>query len=61
MATRFVGVDTADPRLPIEVIEASQGTTADDFAPGTTLAAAQSYADMLAAALEARVAALEGE
>ena len=52
------------------VVAATQGTSAADLAPGTTLAdaaeytdlmyeAAKAYADVLIAALEARVAALE--
>ena len=36
MATRFVGVDDLDPRLPDVVIEATVGTTADDLAAGDT-------------------------
>ena len=60
MATRLIGTDTADPRLPDVVIAATQGTTADDLAPGNTLANAKSYTDTLIAALDSRIAALEG-
>ena len=70
MATRLIGTDDANPRLPAVVIAATQGTSAADLASGTTLAdaneyadllyeAAKAYADVLVAALEARVAALE--
>lgn len=45
MAVRMVGVDDADPRLPQGVIDASQGLTAADFAPGDTLGQANAYTD----------------
>lgn len=51
MSLRFVGVDDADPRLPTAVIEASKGTTADDLAPGDTLADANTYTDGKVAAI----------
>ena len=70
MAARLIGTDSTNPRLPAVVVAATQGTSAADLAPGTTLAdaaeytdlmyeAAKAYADVLIAALEARVAALE--
>jgi hypothetical protein len=34
MATRLIGTDTANPRLPTDVINATRGTTAADLAPG---------------------------
>ena len=34
MASRLIGTDTDDPRLPSVVIAATQGTTAADLAPG---------------------------
>ena len=37
MATRLIGTDDADPRQPADVITATQGTTAADFAPGDIL------------------------
>jgi hypothetical protein len=51
MATRFVGVDSADPRLPQGVIDASQGTTHADLAPGDVLAEANAYTDSAIASL----------
>ena len=70
MSVRLIGTDSTNPRLPAIVVAATQGTSAADLAPGTTLAdaneytdlmyeAAKAYADVLIAALEARVAALE--
>lgn len=70
MAARLIGTDSANPRLPAIVIAATQGTGVGDLAVGTTLAdaetytdaafeAAKAYTDVLVAALEARVAALE--
>ena len=40
MATRLIGVDDLDPRLPDVVIEATVGLGADDLAAGDTLAQA---------------------
>ena len=51
MATRLIGTDTINPRLPALVIAATQGTTADDLAPGDVLADAQSYTDTAIAAI----------
>ena len=34
MATRWIGVESTDPRLPDVVITATKGTTSADFAPG---------------------------
>jgi hypothetical protein len=45
MATRLIGTDSEVPRLPQGVIDASQGGTADDLAPGDTLANAYAYTD----------------
>lgn len=45
MTTRLVGVELEAPRLPQTVITASQGDTADDLAPGDTLALAALYTD----------------
>ena len=53
MATRLIGTDDADPRLPADVIAATQGTTAADLAPGNTLTEAKAYTD-------ARIAATGG-
>ena len=43
MATRLIGTDSENPRLPDVVIAATQGITADDLAAGDTLAEANSY------------------
>jgi hypothetical protein len=45
MATRLIGTDSENPRLPDSVIAATQGTTAADLAPGDTLADAYAYTD----------------
>jgi hypothetical protein len=45
MATRLIGTDSANPRLPAVVIAATQGTTAADLAPGDVLADANAYTD----------------
>ena len=49
MATRLIGTDTANPRLPAVVITATQGTTSADLAPGDvgtgTLVLAKAYTD----------------
>ena len=45
MATRLIGTDTIDPRLPAVVIAATQGTTASDLAPGDVIADANAYTD----------------
>ena len=45
MATRLIGTDSTDPRLPQGVIDATQGTTAADLAAGDTLTQAVNYTD----------------
>ena len=49
MATRLIGTNSDDPRLPAVVIAATQGTTAADLAPGdvgdTILEDANAYTD----------------
>ena len=45
MATRLIGTDDANPRLPALVIAATQGTTAADLAPGDVLDFANAYTD----------------
>lgn len=52
MATRLIGTDTANPRLPVDVIEATQGATHADLAPGDVGDTMQAYTDdKVAAAL----------
>ena len=46
MATRLIGTDDANPRLPAVVIAATQGTTSADLAAGNTLAQANAYTDI---------------
>ena len=46
MATRSIGTDDANPRLPAVVIAATQGTTSADLAAGNTLAQANAYTDI---------------
>lgn len=54
MATRLIGTDSANPRLPAVVIAATQGSTHDDLAPGDIMVDAAAYADAAAdAALNA--------
>ena len=45
MATRLIGTDDANPRLPVVVISATQGYTHADLAPGDVLADANAYTD----------------
>lgn len=45
MATRLIGTDSDFPRLPQGVIDATQGPTAGDVAPGDTLTKANEYTD----------------
>jgi hypothetical protein len=52
MATRLIGTDSTNPRLPAVVIAATQGTTAADLAPGDVLLDAQAYTDAAIADVE---------
>jgi hypothetical protein len=50
MVTRLIGTDSEFPRLPQGVIDATQGTTATDLAPGDVLAQSIAYTDAQIAA-----------